>query len=106
MDENMKPGMGMEGMSGMEGEGESVPCIHLYSMPDGSYKVTQDEGPAPTEGQEAAGLDEAMELVRQMAEAGPVDKDEEAAMQAAESGYAKRATKSPDAPNPGGVFGE
>jgi hypothetical protein len=95
------------GMQEMEGEGESVPCIHLYSMPDGSYKVTKDEGPAPTEGQDAASLDEAMELVRQMASGAPEGEGEQPSeMDAMQSGYAKRAVKAPDAPNPGGVFGE
>lgn len=102
MDMNMNPGM-----QGMEGEGETVPCIHLYSMPDGSYKVTKDEGPAPKDGQDAASLDEAMELVRQMASGAPEGGEDEAGeMEAMQSGYAKRAMKSPDAPNPGGVFGE
>ncbi len=83
---------------------ETVPCVHLYSMPDGTFKVTQDEGPAPTEGQDAATIDEAVEMVRQMASAAPEGGEED--MAAAQAGYAKAAQPGMGAPNPGGLFGE
>lgn len=95
----------MDMMNPDQPQGEKVPCVHLYVMPDGSYKVTKDEGPAPAEGQEAASMDEAVELVRQMAEGGPSDSEDED-MEAAQAGYAKRAPGMMGAPNPGGVFGE
>jgi hypothetical protein len=89
-----------------EEQGEQVPCIHLYVMPDGSFKVDQSTGPAPADAQEAASLDEAFELARQMAEAGPTDPAEEEAMAAAQAGYARKAQPPASAPNAGGIFGE
>lgn len=96
---------GFKAMNGEAEGGETVPCIHLYSMPDGSFKVEKTEGPAPQEGEDAASLDEAMELVREMASGAP-EEGEEIGMDEMQSGYAKRAPKPMDAPNPGGVFGE
>lgn len=86
-------------------EGEQVPCFHIYAMPDGTFKVDQSTGPAPADAQEAANLDEALELTRQMAEGGAPDMESDD-LAAAQAGYAKKAQPAPDAPNAGGMFGE
>jgi hypothetical protein len=101
MDDNYANG----GMNSEQEGGESVPCVHLYVMPDGSYKVSQSEGPVPGDAQDAGGMDEAMEMVRQMAEGGAPETEGDE-MQAAQAGYAKKAQPKMDAPNPGAIFGE
>lgn len=97
--------MDMNPHPGAEEQGEQVPCIHLYAMPDGSFKVDQSTGPAPADAQEAASLDEALDLARQMAQGGSPDMDSDD-MAAAQAGYAKKAQPPAEAPNAAGMFGE
>lgn len=91
-----------DAMSGEMPEGEMGTCIKLYAAPDGSYTVSKSQEQAPEDGQPAASLDEAMELIRQMAQEPEGEEDMESAMK----GYAKKAQPPMKAPNPEGLFGE
>jgi len=103
MNENMMNG------EGMESEGETVSCVHIYMKPDGSALVIKAREPMPDNGQPAASLDEAFQIARQMAEdpsAPEGEEDEGGEMAAAQAGYNKRAKPEMSAPNPQGLFGE
>jgi hypothetical protein len=94
--------MNPEMMDGAE-QGEMGLCVEIYMKPDGTATVSSSQKPAPTDGQPAANLDEALEIARGLAE-NPEDDAE--AMQAAQSGYARKAQPQMNAPSPEGLFGE
>jgi hypothetical protein len=92
-------------MMGDQPEAETVTCLHIYLKPDGTAMVSSGQEPMPEDGTPAASLDEAFQIARQLAE-NPSDAQEQEAMSAAQAGYAKRAPKPMNAPNPEAVFGE
>lgn len=78
--------------------GESVPCLHIYAMPDGSFVTEESEGPAPDgEPMDATG-------VQQLVQAFVEPQEDPEALAAAQKGYGK--PREMQAPNPGGLFGE
>jgi hypothetical protein len=85
-----------------EEQGEPVTCLMICLNPDGTATVSSKQMPAQ-DGQPAASLDEAFEIARGLAE-NPEDDAE--AMQAAQSGYARKAQPQMNAPSPEGLFGE
>lgn len=92
------------GAAGGQG-GESVPCLHIYAMTDGSFKVEQSEGAPPEQAQAVPDLDTVMQLVQSAFGGGSGgEQDEDQALASAQKGYGK--PKEMQAPNPGGLFGE
>lgn len=104
MDDSYANG-GTAGMGEMEEEGEMGKCVKIHANPDGSYLVSQSEEPAPKDGQPAADMDEAMQMMQEMM-AGAPEGEDEAMMQSAQAGYARKARAPMQAPRPEGLFGE
>jgi hypothetical protein len=102
--ETPKAHMDIEMIEG--GEGEAVPCVHIYAMPDGSFVIEQSEAQAPEGGESVASADLALEQAAQML-ADPMKADNEAqAMTDAKAGYDRRARRDPFNAGPGAIFGE
>ena len=91
---------------GGQGGEKSVACMHVYQMPDGSYRVSQAEGEPVPEGAKPMRDLGAVAQVAQEYFSG-ADQDSDQAMADAQAGYEK-GPKRPEmtAPNPGGLFGE
>lgn len=80
--------------------GDSVPCVHVYAMADGSFQVEQSVG-SPPEGSEAVPDLAGVIAVLESTLGGQQDADP---MASAQKGYGK--PNEMQAPNPGGLFGE
>lgn len=89
---------------GMEEEpaAEPVPCLHVYKMADGTFAVKQDEAAPPPDAEPVGSLQEVIAMLEGL---GADEAAEGEAMQAAKTGYAKRAGR-PQMMAPGGIFGE
>ena len=81
--------------------------ICIQQNDDGTLLVNTDAQPVDMEGaQPAQDLEGALELVRQaMTDSGQMEEGMDG-MESARNGYAKRAAKPAEAPNPLGMFGE
>lgn len=93
-----------EMMGDEEQGGETVTCLMICLNPDGTATVSRKEMPAQ-DGQPAASLDEAFEIARTLSEQ-PPEEAEDDGMEAAMTGYNRKARAPMDAPSPGAVFGE
>lgn len=80
--------------------GESVRCLHIYEMSDGSFKVEESSAMAPEEAESVADLGAVMAMVESTFAA----QEDPDALAAAQKGYGK--PREMQAPNPGGLFGE
>jgi pantothenate synthetase len=106
MRDHSHEGTDMDNEMMMGEEAETYPCLMICMKPDGTAMVSRQDMPPPEDSQEAASLDEAFEIARQMAEQ-PDEGMEDEAMASAQAGYNKRKPQGMmDAPNPEGVFGE
>lgn len=89
-------------------------CIELYINEDGTFRVSESMKEEPEqyegqegegEGQQAATIEEALMLVKQMAMSDSKEQ-EQTAMDQAMAGYNKQKRPEMRAPNPEAVFGE
>ena len=89
----------------MEGEGQPVPCVHIYQMPDGSFGIERSEAPAPEGLQTAGSMEEVMQMAAEMLQ-GPSQAEEEDAMNAAKAGYGRTSKPTVERSGPEMLFGE